>query len=28
MTWLLRKGWEPLGFLHRGEVPRPARTPR
>ena len=27
-TWLLRKGWETHGFIHRGELPRAARAPR
>ncbi|MDB4936434.1 MAG: hypothetical protein JWP87_3406 [Labilithrix sp.] len=26
LTWLLAKGWEPLGFIHRGELPKAARA--
>lgn len=25
-TWLLRKGWETHGFIHRGEAPKSARA--
>lgn len=27
MTWLLRTGWQTLGFIHLGEMPRAVRRP-